>query len=60
MKKTRSYHACGIVRSDKHNGRPLLVAAASNDGAGFQTCEFYDYTKQNSKWQLCSKSNSFY
>ena len=60
MKKTRYYHACGIVRSDKHNGRPLLVVAGSNGGPGTKTCEFYDYTKANSQWQPCSESKSLF
>ena len=58
MNHRRRYHACGIMRSEKHNGRPLLVAAASNDGTGAQNCEFYDYTKANSQWQLYSKFKS--
>ena len=58
MKKTRFFHACGIFRSDKHNGRPLLVTAGSFMGTGRKNCEFYDYTKANSDWQLCSKSKS--
>ena len=46
-----------------HNGRPLLVVAGSMkgsapDGGGGNNCEFYDYTRQGSQWELCSKSNS--
>ena len=64
MIKSRRYHGCGILRrSDKHNGRPLLVVAGSMkgsapDGGGGNNCEFYDYTRQGSQWELCSKSNS--
>ena len=48
-----------------HNGRPLLVVAGSMkgsapDGGGGNNCEFYDYTRQGSQWELCSKSNSSY
>ena len=55
MKETRGYHGCGIFRSKKHNERPLLVTAGSLGETGSNTCEFYDYTKHGSKWQLCSK-----
>ena len=58
MNHKRRHHACGILRSEKHNGRPLLVVAGSNTEPGRQSCEFYDYTKANSQWQLCSKSSS--
>ena len=63
MKKGRWDHGCGIVRSNMHNGRPLLVVAGSMkgsapDGGGGNNCEFYDYTRQGSQWELCSKSNS--
>ena len=61
MIKSRRYHGCGILRrSDKHNGRPLLVVAGSNGGPGTKTCEFYDYTKANSQWQPCSESKSLF
>ena len=52
MKKIRAGHGCGIFRSKKHNGRPLLVVSGNKD------CEYFDYTKDGSSWQLCSKSNS--
>ena len=42
MKNTRYTHACAIVRSEKHDGRPLLVNAGG-DGTGSETCEFYDF-----------------
>ena len=55
MKNTRRSHACAIVRSKKHDGRPLLVNAGGfPDGA--ENCEFYDFTKADSQWTLCSKS----
>ena len=65
MIKSRRYHGCAILRrSDKHNGRPLLVNAAGlqgsgSSGTGSSDCEFYDYTKPDSQWQLCSKSEQF-
>ena len=55
MKHDRVFHGCGIVKSTKHSGRPLLVVARSSSGTGRNNCEFYDYTKHGSKWQLCSK-----
>ena len=55
MKETRRFHGCGIFKSKKHNERPLLVTAGSYSVPGTNTCEFYDYTKHGSKWQLCSK-----
>ena len=67
MKKIRAGHGCGIFRSKKHNGRPLLVTAGSGwlpshvtglPGTGHKDCEYFDYTKDGSSWQLCSKSNS--
>jgi len=56
MKKGRAYHGCAIFRSNKHNGRPLLVIAGGNglDDAA-NTCEYFDYTKHDSQWQLCSQ-----
>ena len=58
MKNTRVSHACSIVRSEKHDKRPLLVIAGNNGGGnGSKTCEFYDFTKADSQWTLCSKSN---
>ena len=54
MKNTRSSHACSIVRSEKHDRRPLLVNAGGH-GTGHETCEFYDFTKADSQWTLCSK-----
>ena len=59
MKESRYEHGCGIFRSKMHNERPLLVAAGSMisdiSDNGYKNCEFYDYTKHGSKWQLCSK-----
>ena len=52
MNNGRSGHQCGIFRSNQHGGRPLLVAS------GVSTCEFFDFTKPNSVWQLCSKFNN--
>ena len=60
MKKTRYRHACGIVRSEEHKRRPLLVTAGGYGTGPSSTCEFHDYTKANSQWQLCSKSNSLF
>lgn len=60
MKKTRAYHACSIFSSDQHGGRPLLVAAGSSSSpgtAGSNNCEYWDFNKPDSQWQLCSKSN---
>ena len=70
MKEMRFNHGCSIFRSNKHNGRPLLVVAGCQHngllgyggwrneyGKGHKTCEFYDYTLPGSQWQLCSKSN---
>jgi len=55
MKYTRAFHACGIVHSKQHQGRPLLVVAGSNDGgAGFDQSEYLDWTKAGSQWQLCT------
>ena len=61
MKTSRRFHGCRIFRSKKHNGRRVLVTAGSfTSGTGTRTCEFYDYTKAKSQWQLCSKSNSVF
>ena len=56
MKETRYNHACGIY---KHNGTKLLVAVGGY-GTGRYYCEFYDFTKADSQWELCSKSNSIF
>ena len=56
MNKARYNHACGIY---KHNGTKLLVAVGGY-GTGRYYCEFYDFTKADSQWELCSKSNSLF
>jgi len=48
-------HACGIVHSSLHNGRPLLVVAGSNQGDGRDKSEFWDFTVPGSQWQSCSE-----
>ena len=62
MKKRRANFGCGLFRSSNHGGRKILVAAGSAHWGGANggtSCEFIDITKQNSQWQLCSKSNIF-
>ena len=59
MKYVRHYHACGIVHSDKFEGRPLLVVAGAYFGDGQDKSEYWDFTVPGSQWQLCSKSFSF-
>ena len=55
MNKARYEHACGIY---KHNGTKLLIVAGGYGGGS--ECEFYDYTKADSQWQLCSKIDSLF
>ena len=58
MNKARYNHACGIY---KHNGTKLLVVACGHKPKPQpHTCEFYDLTKADSQWKLCSKSNSLF
>jgi len=54
MKHKRQKHACGIVHSIQHQGRPLLVVAGS-DGRDGDSSEYWDFTLPGSQWQLCSK-----
>jgi len=56
MKHTRINHACGIVHSIQHQGRPILVAAGSNLGDGQDKSEYLDFTLPGSQWQLCSEN----
>ena len=60
MKKTRNYHACGIIHSTLHDSRPILVVAGSwAGGSGAKSSEYWDFTLAGSTWQLCSKSSMF-
>ena len=59
MKHSRARHACGIVHSMHHQGRPLLVVAGSWTGDGQGNSEYLDFTVPGSQWQLCSKSSNF-
>lgn len=54
MKHKRQKHACGIVHSIQHQGRPLLVVAGS-DGRDGDSSEYWDFTLPGAQWQLCSK-----
>ena len=55
MKKSRSFHACGIFNSEEHEGRPLIVVAGSFNGSADRTSEYWDFTLSDSEWELCSK-----
>merc|ERR1711971_1390193 len=55
MKHRRSHHACGIVHSSLHYGRPLLVVAGALFGDGMYKREFWDFTIPGSQWQSCSE-----
>merc|ERR1712080_703495 len=55
MKYDRYLHACGIVHSDKFEGRPLLVVAGSKF-YGNDKSEYWDFTVPGSQWQLCSEN----
>ena len=56
MLKKRGILGCGIMKSDHHSGRPLLVAVGGY-GTGQYDCEFLDFLKPGAQWQLCSNSN---
>jgi len=51
----RAWHACGIVHSSLHDGRPLLVVAGAFIGDGMDKSEFWDFTIPGSQWQSCSE-----
>merc|ERR1712008_228033 len=51
----RHYHACGIVQSSLHDGRPLLVVAGASFGDGMDKSEYFDFTIPGSQWQSCSE-----
>ena len=56
----RRYAGCGIVKSDQHGGRPLLVVAGgSGDSASKKTSEYLDFTLEGPTWKLLSKSVLF-
>merc|ERR1719334_1469707 len=55
MKHSRARHACGIVHSMHHQGRPLLVVVGSWLGIGSNKSEYWDFTLPGSQWQLCSE-----
>ena len=50
----RSNHACGILHSQAHSGRPLLVVTGGI-GTNPKTTEFWDFTMTNSTWQSICK-----
>ena len=49
--------ACGLFKSDKHDGRPLIVVAGYgfHGEEGSKTSEYWDFTSSGSKWTFCSK-----
>jgi len=51
----RALHACGIVHSSLHDGRPLLVVAGAYQGSGRDKSEFWDFSVPGSQWQSCSE-----
>jgi len=52
----RQYAGCGIVKSDQHGGRPLLVVAGGNgDSASKKTSEYLDFTLEGPTWKLLSR-----
>jgi len=56
MNKERDNLGCGIVQSNYHGGRPLLVAAGgSGDSSSKKTSEYLDFTIEGSQWQLLSR-----
>ena len=58
MNKGRYYHACGIFKSDVHKGNPVIVVAGGSpqQSEASQSCEYWDFTVHNAKWEMCSKS----
>ena len=57
----RQYAGCGIVKSDQHGGRPLLVVAGGNgDSASKKTSEYLDFTLDGPTWKLLSKFFFFF
>ena len=50
----RSNHACGIIHSKAHSGRPLLVITGGI-GTNPKTTEIWDFTLANSTWKLLCK-----
>ena len=59
MKHRRGLHACGIVHSSLHDGRPLLVVAGGY-GDGSDKSEYLDFSVSGSQWQSCSKPSIFF
>ena len=51
MLYARDRHACSLIKSSLHEGRPILLAAGSFDGLGAYTAESLDFTKKGSSWQ---------
>jgi len=51
----RRASGCGIVKSDAHGGRPLLVVAGGRDGNAKKTSEYLDFTLPSPTWKLLSK-----
>ena len=57
MNKGRNNHACGIFKSNVHNGHPVIVVAGGSPQQDVgQSCEYLDFTVPNAKWEMCSKS----
>jgi len=56
----RTQHACGIVHSSLHDGRPLLVIAGGYGGWGSDKSEYLDFSVSGSQWQSCSKPSIFF
>ena len=50
MNQKRANHACAIMHSEAHSGRPIVVVAGG--GEKFQdNTEFWDFTLAHSTWQ---------
>ena len=54
LNESRYRHACGIMNSNYHSNRPLLVVA----GDGYKS-EYLDFTMPESQWKPTSKSCIF-
>ena len=55
MNFARYNHACGIIQSNYHSNRPLLVVAGNGLGKGQKKSEFLDYTLTGAQWKSTSK-----
>ena len=58
MNVRRRNHACGIMLSEIHDDRPLLVASGGYDDAS-RNSEFWDFTVPGTKWMRTSKPHCF-